>query len=195
MNYLAHAFLSFHDEPILVGNLMGDFIKGKRLDDLPKDVQRGVKLHRFIDSYTDSHPLVLEATAYFKQHYRLSGGVFVDIFFDYFLANHQAFFDEASLYAFTNGTYNVLHKYNYLFDDKMLRFFGYMKEFNWLYNYKFKEGIEKSIRGICKRHPVLGEPDMALDLFESKNHELLELFNAFFPDLASESKQFYDSFS
>ena len=58
MNFLAHAYLSFGQEEILVGNLVADFIKGKELRQFSEDIQIGILLHREIDSFTDTHPLV-----------------------------------------------------------------------------------------------------------------------------------------
>jgi acyl carrier protein phosphodiesterase len=64
-----------------------------------------------------------------------------------------------------------------------------MEEYNWLYHYKNREGIEKSIRGICKRHPVLGEADPALDIFESRFHDLKAIYQDFFPELHEEVRK------
>ena len=123
MNYLAHALLSFNQEKILVGNMLGDFVKGKNYLQLPPDIQKGILLHRFIDRSTDEHPIVLEAMSVFKPSFFLSNGVFVDIFFDHFLANDSRYFTHDSLASFTNSTYNLLGAHQHLFDEKMAPFF------------------------------------------------------------------------
>ena len=56
MNYLAHAFLSFNDSGLLIGNMISDFVKGKKQFDYTPDIQKGIRLHRMIDTYTDAHP-------------------------------------------------------------------------------------------------------------------------------------------
>ena len=86
MNFLAHSFLSFNDQQI-VGNLIGDFIKNRDRKHLPELVQQGIILHRAIDAFTDVHPKVSEAKTVFQPLVRLYAGAFVDVVFDYFLAN------------------------------------------------------------------------------------------------------------
>ena len=88
MNFLAHTYLSFTDEQI-VGNLIGDFIKNKKRDHLSEGIQQGITLHRAIDAFTDVHPKVLEAKTVFQPIVRLYSGAFVDVVFDYFLANDK----------------------------------------------------------------------------------------------------------
>ena len=53
MNYLAHAYLSFGDPDILAGNMISDFVKGKKKYEYPDRIQMGITLHRKIDEYTD----------------------------------------------------------------------------------------------------------------------------------------------
>ena len=62
MNHLAHAFLSpLNDAQILVGNLSADWIKGRARRSLPEGIQLGMDLHRRIDVFTDTHPLVAQS--------------------------------------------------------------------------------------------------------------------------------------
>lgn len=55
MNYLAHAYFSFGDPAILTGNMISDYVKGKKQFDYPIAIQKGIKLHRAIDQFTDDH--------------------------------------------------------------------------------------------------------------------------------------------
>lgn len=189
MNYLAHALLSFDDADILTGNMLGDFVKGKNYLKLPLPIQPGILLHRYIDRCTDDHPLVHEAMAVFKPTFLLSAGVFVDIFFDHFLANDPRYFTDNSLLIFTQSTYATLKQSSYLFDEKMSMFFSYMAQHNWLYHYSEMEGIEKSVRGICKRYPRLGDADEAIRILKNNFDKLNGLYAAFFPELRDRSQQ------
>ncbi len=92
MNYLAHAYLSFGDSNVLVGNMISDFIKGKKQYDYPLAIQHGIQLHRAIDSFTDAHPATKNIAAIFKPRYRLYGGAFADIVYDHYLANDTVIF-------------------------------------------------------------------------------------------------------
>ena len=88
MNYLAHAFLSFGQDEILIGNFIGDFVKGKMIDTYPKGVRQGIRLHREIDKFTDTHPLVKASQSYLRPTFGHYSTVITDIFFDYFLGKY-----------------------------------------------------------------------------------------------------------
>src|SRR5262245_44062659 len=107
MNYLAHAYLSFNDPEVLVGNLINDFVKGKKRFDYPKGIQRGIALHRAIDNFTDQHDATREAKAIFRPAYRLYSGAFVDVVYDHFLAIDENEFSERSLFEFSVKVYET----------------------------------------------------------------------------------------
>lgn len=189
LNYLAHAYLFQGNPDIRFGNLIADFVKGRQIHSYNPLVQEGIRIHRFIDVFTDKHPLIHQAVDFFKPHYRFSGPVFVDILLDHFLANDLTRFENDTLMEFTRDVYLMIQERTHLLNEEMTKFFGYMEEYNWLYHYKNREGIEKSIRGICKRHPVLGEADPALDIFESRFHDLKAIYQDFFPELHEEVRK------
>jgi len=89
MNYLAHAYLSFGHPGVLTGNMISDFVKGKKKFDYPAEVQQGIELHRAIDQYTDTHIATREAKQVFPAHYRLYSGAFIDVVIDHFLPNYD----------------------------------------------------------------------------------------------------------
>ncbi|MDD3273470.1 MAG: DUF479 domain-containing protein, partial [Bacteroidales bacterium] len=60
MNYLAHIYLSGSNRQLQVGNFIGDFVKGRKHENYPKGIQKGILLHREIDRFTDCHPLFIE---------------------------------------------------------------------------------------------------------------------------------------
>lgn len=188
MNYLAHAFLSFNHPEILMGNMMGDFIKGKQMERYDLRIQAGIKLHRSIDHFTDAHELVLQAQHLLRPEFRISSGVFIDIFFDHFLANHPDYFPDNTLLPFTEKVYATIQQQRGVLDDAMLTYFGYMEQYNWLFHYSTKEGIQRSVEGMCKRHPRLGNPVNAMSLFHEKYSYLQEHFNHFFPYLVEHAK-------
>lgn len=85
MNYIAHIHIGIHTQTSLLGNFLGDFIKGSQLQHLPFEIEQGIRLHRSIDVFTDSHPLVIELRRYFPRDIRRMAGVIIDIYFDYLL--------------------------------------------------------------------------------------------------------------
>src|SRR5579863_1606965 len=131
MNYLAHAFLSFNDTEILAGNMISDFIKGKKKFDYPDRIRMGITLHRKIDEYTDSHPATRQAKQFLKTTAGLYAGAFVDIVYDHFLANDSYEFEEGMLAKFAQNTYLQLEPFQQEFPEKFRRFFYHMRTQKW----------------------------------------------------------------
>ena len=111
MNYLAHAYLSFQQPEILVGNIISDYVKGRQKFNYSPGIQQGIELHRFIDSFTDDHPATKAAKEIFRPHYRLYAGAFVDVVYDHFLATDPLIFQNDLLEDFAATTYQQLEPY------------------------------------------------------------------------------------
>jgi len=184
MNYLAHAVLSFNDEFLLTGNMISDFVKGKKKFDYPASIQKGIELHRAIDQFTDFHPVTAKAKELFRTDYRLYSGAFIDIVFDHFLAlDKEQFLENNGLKNFTEITYGKLLKNISHFPGSFQKMFPFMQSQNWLYNYSLKEGIRKSFGGLVRRASYLDESEIAFRIF-IENYEQLAVFYAeFFPQL------------
>ena len=111
MNLLAHAYLSFNDPGVLTGNMISDYVKGKKKFLYPAVIQKGISLHRAIDAFTDSHPATKEAKEFFRSSYRLYAGACMDVVYDHFLANDiHAFKDDKALQAFALTVYEGLEQ-------------------------------------------------------------------------------------
>jgi acyl carrier protein phosphodiesterase len=185
MNYLAHAYLSFQQPEILVGNMISDYVKGKKKFDYSPGIQQGIELHRLIDSFTDDHAATKEAKEIFRPHYRLYAGAFVDVVYDHYLATDSFIFNSDSLEAFAAGTYTMLEPYTAVFPERFARMFPYMKTQNWLYNYSNKWGIENSLHGVVRRSTYLTESATAFQLFQTHYEHLQRSYQQFFPELLS----------
>lgn len=184
MNYLAHAYLSFNQPEILAGNMISDFIKGKKQFDYPSSVQKGIRLHRAIDNFTDSHRATHELKSFFRPQYRLYSGAFADVVYDHFLANDvHEFSKESDLKRFAAISYQMLDPYTELFPPPFLQMFPYMKEHDWLYNYRHIWAIEKSFAGVVRRATYLTESKIAFEIFNQHYAAMQLCYNNFFPDL------------
>lgn len=86
MNFLFHMLLSGNDDQVLVGNFMGDFVKGPLGDAYPPRVRQGLILHRKIDSFAQQDTNFQTSRSRLAPHYGLYRGVLVDLFYDHFLA-------------------------------------------------------------------------------------------------------------
>jgi acyl carrier protein phosphodiesterase len=181
MNYLAHAYLSFNEPEILVGNLISDFVKGKKKFEYSPGIQRGIALHREIDNFTDTHGAIKTAKEIFRPFYRLYAGAFVDVVFDHYLANDKAEFKEESLADFSENSYRLVEPFILQTPERFQKMFPNMKQQNWLNNYRYKWGIAQSLAGVVRRSAYLAESDTAFALFEENYRLLQHCYDDFFP--------------
>ena len=183
MNYLAHAYLSFNDPEILLGNMISDYVKGRKKFDYEPGILKGIMLHRAIDTFTDQHPVTKTAMKFFKPAYGLYAGAFVDVVYDHFLALDENEFNETSLFTFSQNTYQILEGYNEQFPVKFQMMFPYMKQHDWLSNYRHRWAIDRSFHGLVNRAAYLTESDTAFKYFEKHYESLRECYQIFFPEL------------
>jgi acyl carrier protein phosphodiesterase len=125
MNFLAHIYLSGDDPEVQLGNFMADAVKGNQYTQYELGIQRGIKLHRFIDSYTDTHPVFRRSKS--RLHGKQFGhytGVIMDMFYDHFLAANWREFHHQPLEVFTDNFYSLITptnpKLNPLYDSTKL---------------------------------------------------------------------------
>lgn len=88
MNFLAHLFLSGDKPELLVGNLMGDFVKGRLPGGFPPGIVKGLELHRGIDSFAHRNEFFIGSKRRIDPSFGHYRGVLVDLFYDHFLAVH-----------------------------------------------------------------------------------------------------------
>ena len=191
MNYLAHAYLSFNHPGIAVGNMISDFVKGRSKFNYPEAIQNGISLHRAIDEFTDAHPATKKAKEIFRPAYRLYSGAFVDVVYDHFLAlDDNEFKDKERLMAFSLQVYETLEQNFFLLPAPFQKLFPYMKQHNWLFNYQYPQGIEKSFAGLAHRAAYINESDTAFSLFNTNYNELKDCYTMFFPSVKKFSSEY-----
>ncbi len=183
MNYFAHAWLSFNQPEILVGNMISDFVKGKKRFDFSEGVQKGIMLHRNIDSFTDTHDTTREAKMFFKPAVGLYAGAFVDVVYDHFLATDINEFTDDTLLNFSSEVYDQLEEHQSILPEKFNRILPYMKRDNWLYNYKSMHGIERSFEGLIHRAKYLNSSSLPFSCFKENYEALQNCYAAFSPDI------------
>lgn len=183
MNYLAHAYLSFSQEEILVGNFIADFVKGKMMLNYPQAITDGIRLHREIDRFTDSHPLVRAGQSYLRPQFGHYSTVITDIFFDYFLGKNWDKFSDQPLKDFIEETFQILEKHSEFFPERFSKMFYWMRKDNWLLHYATLEGIQKSLIGLSKRTRFDSKMELAHLTLIEREAEFELIFFAFFKDL------------
>ncbi len=194
MNYLAHAYLSFEDPEILVGNMISDFVKGKKKFGYAPGIQQGIALHRSIDNFTDFHIANIEAKKVFKPTARLYAGAFVDIAYDHFLAMDQNELSELEWMNFTTRTYKNLFKYKNVLPEKFSYMLPFMSEQDWLFNYRYFSGIEKSFEGLTRRAAYLQNSKPVFEAFQNEYDVLKQCYIEFFPSLKNFALNLFNQF-
>lgn len=188
MNYLAHAYLNGQrNNDVLMGNMMGDFVKGSQYKNFTEEIQEGILLHRQIDVFTDQHPAVKEAKKLFRKDHRLFSGILTDTLFDYFLANDASKFENyEQLKLFTNHVYQVINERHELMDDKMKHMTYHMQKHDWLFQYRLQEGIIQSFQGLFRRIPLMGEVEKGISTFVNNIEPLQDCYVWLMEDLKKE---------
>ena len=194
MNFLAHIVLSGNREEVILGNFTGDFIKGKltptRVAGWSDDYILGVRLHRFIDHFTDSHPEIRTTKNFLANTHPKVAGVALDIYLDYFLANHFAEFYPVPLPDFVQSSYRIIQKHRHLIPATMVPMADAMIRHDWLYHYKDIAGIKRSFDGLGNRFAFMrGIRGAEIEL--QNNYPIYEAaFLSFYPALKEASAVF-----
>ena len=183
MNYLAHAYLSFQQPDILAGNMISDFVKGKKQFDYPITIQHGITLHRLIDTFTDTHPATKKANSVFKPFVGAYAGAFTDIVYDHFLALDTNEQTEKQWKAFARATYTCLQSNSQLLPERFARMLPFMQSQDWLFNYRHHWGIANSFEGLVRRAKYLDSSTAAFTAFENGYAFLQNCFADFFPEV------------
>lgn len=194
MNYLAHAHLSFQNESILVGNMIGDTIKKKEYEVLPDEIKIGVNLHRAIDEYTDRNRIVLNTRSYFSPTIKHYAMVISDVIYDHYLAANWNKYEKSTLNIFAQKTYQILEKNESFFPERFSQLYPYMKTGNWLELYGTIDGIENTIRKLGKRSESFIWADETIDIFKSKYQLIGADFEEFYKELIVFCKTYVKQF-
>ena len=183
MNYLAHLFLSDGTPESLIGNLLGDFVKGSIEDIYSAEIIKGIYLHRKIDSYTDSHPIFRSSKKLISVDRRRFSGIMIDVFYDHFLAKNWSNYSSITLDDFANRVYQVLQEHKKILPNRLKRILPDMIAYDWLASYKETTAIDRAINGLSyrikRKNNLFGGVE---ELF--LNYQQLQAdFSLFFPEL------------
>lgn len=185
MNLLAHAYLSEHDPELLLGNMLGDDVKGLQIKLYPPKVRAGIQLHRYIDSFTDQHTLLSEARAIYRPAAGLFAGPLLDITLDYFLANDPAIYSKSEWQNFASWAYKSLDAQSSWHTGGMRRYFPYLKKENWFIHYAELPFIENTMRHLLTRVGRPAASRAVILAFKENLDDLSQIYQVFFPELAA----------
>jgi acyl carrier protein phosphodiesterase len=190
MNHLAHFFLSGNDDDLAIGNFVADFITNRELPNYTEGVKRGIFLHRAIDAFTDSHPVVKQSTKRLHPFHHKYSPVIVDVYYDFLLAKNWTQYAQIpssvkkdDLRSFVDNIYNLLTNRILELPEKLQKRLHLMIADDWLMRYTTYEGLHGAFLRIEKAASFPGNFGNAAAHLEQFLDAFDIEFNLFFPDL------------
>ncbi|NJK73646.1 MAG: DUF479 domain-containing protein [Richelia sp. CSU_2_1] len=185
MNYLAHLFLSAGTPESLIGNLLGDFVKGSTVNLYDGEIRKGIDLHRKVDSYTDSHVIVRSSKSLISPQRRRFAGVLVDVFYDHFLAKNWREYSEVPLSDFARCAYKILQDNRDILPESLQRVLPIIIARDLLSSYQEISEIASTLARMSARIKRINNLASGIEDLTVNYQQLESDFRAFFPDLIS----------
>ncbi|MBK9014895.1 MAG: DUF479 domain-containing protein [Saprospiraceae bacterium] len=186
MNFLAHIYLSGPDEHLLVGNFLADFISNKEVAKLPPSIQKGVQMHRQIDSFTDRHPMVKQGARRLHPSHGKYAPVILDVCHDFLLAQNWERYSDKSLEAFSANVYEVLLRHLPIMPTILHDRLPKMVADNWLVRYGTEDGLRFTFSRVKMRSSAPHFFENAVESLTKHYDDFNDEFNSFFPDIIDE---------
>lgn len=181
MNLLAHAYLGFDHEERRVGQIAGDFIKGRDLSAYPEFIEEGIQLHRSLDAWTDRQRVFRQSCARFPKSRRRIAGILVDLLYDYTLARNWSSYCNIELAEFADSLYQALERHQEILPTKMSNFITRAPIVGVFEGYAEFSGMERAVKHIAGRMNDPSLFDGALDEMLAVIPGVDEDFAEFFP--------------
>jgi acyl carrier protein phosphodiesterase len=189
MNYLAHAYLSDENEESIIGNLLGDFVKGNPDLYYDGEIAKWIRIHRKIDLFTDTHSVFRSSKRLVSHKRRRFSGIIIDISFDHFLAKNWPQFSNEELAVFVGRVYSILDHNKSILPDRLNNILPRLISENWFHSYKSLDGVGTTLNRISKRFKKDKSLTGSVDEIAENYSELESNFFSFFPELISFVKQ------
>jgi len=187
MNFLAHLHIAEHTQTSLLGNFLGDFIKGSPDGKFTDEVVQGIRLHRFVDSYTDNHQLIKFAKPFFHNEVRRFSPIALDMFWDHCLAKHWSDFHDSSLRDFSLQAQVVVEKESHQLSQALPAQFEKVSSLvwkgRWFEHYAEIKNIDFALQRIALRSPRMAPLGATFATLLSHYDQLSELFFELYPDV------------
>ncbi|MFN7689497.1 MAG: ACP phosphodiesterase [Bacteroidota bacterium] len=166
----------------MIGNFIADAVKGNNYEIYSEGIIQGIKMHRQIDTFTDTHPITKQSRAKLMPRYKKYSGVIVDVFYDHFLAINWSSYHQQPLPNFVDEIYKLMHNNKALLPAKSQYILPYMIEHNWLLNYGKVEGIQRTLSGMAKRTAFVSHMQHATEELLAHYQDFNQEFTLFFED-------------
>lgn len=188
VNFLGHLVLSGDDPLVITGNFMADAVKGRDLSAHPEGIQRGIRLHRAIDVFTDGHDLTRLGRERLRPHAGRYAGVVLDLFYDHLLASAWPEYRFGVLPAYNRRMYDLLRTNRDHMPVRTRHMLQYMEADDWLTSYASIDGLAVALHGLSRRAreggAMAGAERVLVDNLEAYRKE----FTAFFAEVEAHTR-------
>ncbi|PNH77710.1 acyl carrier protein phosphodiesterase [Vibrio diazotrophicus] len=189
MNYLAHLHIAEASDSNLLGNLLGDFVKGNPSEQYSEEIVQGIRLHRWVDAYTDSHEVMILAKALFPATTRRFSPIALDMFWDHCLAKHWQRFHSQSLRQFVlDAERKVKIDHSSSLPERYMMVSDKMWQGRWLESYAEFENIHFALQRMSLRRERMKPLAECYVSLEDSYQELESLFFSLYPQVLEKAK-------
>lgn len=185
MNYLAHLFLAEDTAESLIGNLAGDFVKGALKDRFTPGIRAGIRQHRRIDAFTDTHPHVAAFRRVLIPDHGHYARVISDVFFDHFLTSSWPRYAEVSLEKFLDRAFAAIDPFQSDLPGRLRFVYPRMRDQGWLLSYGDIGAVHLALSNLSKRLSRGPHLETATHHLIDSRVELERRFHDFFPDVVA----------
>ncbi len=188
MNFLAHFHLAWPDASIMAGSLEGEYYKGRLDDTSSHPLAIGIRHHRAVDAYTDTHPALTHLKNRFPTRLRRYAGILVDLSFDHYLTLHWNQFSNTPLPVFCDTVHAALAQAQPHLGERASAMHARLVEHELLSLYAHWDTIPRAARNIGQRfrrdNPFVDINDELSALRPALETAFLE----FYPELLEHSR-------
>ncbi|MCF6356424.1 MAG: ACP phosphodiesterase [Draconibacterium sp.] len=189
MNFLAHLYLSGEDEKLMVGNFIGDFVKGRKYENYKDSVKQGILLHRQIDYFTDSHLKFREAKKLMVPEFGLYSGIVIDLIYDHLLAKNWNNYSTRNLREYSKWVHAVLLSNFFYLPGRVQGFLPVLIQNRRLESYATVEGIQKSLEIMSRYTSLPPKSKKAIEIMEAN----MQFFEVNFADFMDDVVNFVEN--
>lgn len=183
MNYLAHIFLSGDNDEIIVGNFIGDYVKGYEFNAFSPMIRKGIILHRHIDSFTDKNIIVKLSKSRLMSKYHKYAGIIIDIFYDHFLIALWDQYSPMPLNDYVIHVHGILRRFYEILPDGVKLILPSFIKNNWIQKYSTVDGVREILDRMSERTTLPDETDYAVEVLHKDHDKFEKEFSTFFPAL------------
>lgn len=173
----------------MIGNFIADHIKGNQFKHYHEEIQKGIFLHREIDTFTDAHEIVRKSKRRLHERYRHYDGVIIDIFYDHFLAKNFSSYSNESLADFAANFYTLLDDNFHLLTPRFKMILPTLKSENWLLMYATVPGITHILYNMDRRTRLQSKMQFSVQELALYYTEFEVEFTQFFAEMEAFVKE------